>query len=61
MNDVAINAPFPDFESWIEANDGDLWAEFHETGAYYEMDYEVWLEQKYERAGHRMTFAQEKR
>jgi|GEM_PF-6057954 len=61
MSAAAENTSFPEFEAWIEANDDLLWAEFHETGAYYEKDYERWLEDEYERAHRRMTSGREKR
>ena len=54
MNSIAKSTPFPDFDAWLEANDDELWAEFHETGACYDTDYEPWLEQKYEHARYRM-------
>ncbi len=55
------NTSFPGFDAWLEANDDELWTEFHETGACYDTDYERWLEDKYERARRRMTSGQEKR
>ncbi len=50
MPHSAENAAVPDFEAWLESNNNDLWAEFHETGAYYEMDYGDWLEQRYDQS-----------
>ena len=37
------------YEKWLESNEDNLWAEFHETGANLEgADYEDWCENKYE-------------
>jgi hypothetical protein len=37
-----------DYEDWAEEWDGDLWIEYHESGAYYDTDYEDWCEKKYD-------------
>ena len=37
------------FEEWVEKYDDDLWAEYHESGAYYEGTYDDWLDYMYGR------------
>jgi hypothetical protein len=38
-----------EYYEWYQKHEDDLWAEFHESGAYDEgQDYETWLETKYE-------------
>ena len=38
-----------DFDAWCEEHSADLWAEYHESGANYDTDYAVWLQERYER------------
>jgi len=37
-----------DHDTWCDEYDDDLWAEYHETGAYYDTNYEDWCEKKYD-------------
>jgi|TARA_B100000959_G_C14889617_1_gene586109 hypothetical protein len=36
------------YDEWLGLHEDELYIEFMETGAYYEMDEEDWLEKKYE-------------
>jgi hypothetical protein len=39
------------FQEWLEENEDEMWASFHESGAYLELDsdYEEWCYHHYEK------------
>jgi len=39
---------YEEYDKWLDENDDELWAAYHEQGANYDQNYEDWCEKQYE-------------